>query len=202
MADGIGENFWAGTNLQGVKDPKRNFRFRISFVGTDLTSSPFMNGGGVWFAKTCTQPSLTFTESSVDFMMHKFYWPAKATWNEVDITLVDPVEPHATGKLLKIISDSGYKIPTNGSTGFTSINKGTANVALGNILIEQLDHDGKPNHSWTLVHSWAKEISFSNLDYSNEELMEISLKIRYDWAEFASGEGITTDGIATPLFKP
>ena len=86
-------NFWtAGL----AKDPKRNFRFRISFSGEGET--PFgIGASGIWFAKSCTQPSLTFTESSADFMMHKYYWPANATWNEVDITLVDPVAPHATG---------------------------------------------------------------------------------------------------------
>jgi hypothetical protein len=193
------KNFWTG-GLSGIKDPKRNFRFRVSFVGTD--SNPLMDGG-IWFAKSCTQPSLTFTESSVDFMMHKFYWPAKATWNTIDMVLIDPVEPHATGKLLQMIENTGFKIPTNsnGDNTFKSVSKAGASTTMGNIFIEQLDAEGNPNHSWTLIHAWAQEISFSNLDYASEDLMEITFKIRYDWAQFDSnvtGDGVNTGG----LFKP
>jgi hypothetical protein len=193
-------NFWTG-GVSGIKDPKRNFRFKVSFVGAgaDSGTTSFLGANGVWFAKSCTQPSLTFTESSVDFMMHKFHWPAKATWNEIEIVLIDPVEPHATGKLLKMISETGFEIPTNVESGFTSVSKSGAAAALGNILIEQLDAEGAVNHSWTLIHAWAKEISFSNLDYGNEDLMEITLKIRYDWAQFDSN--VTGDDVGDGLFK-
>ena len=190
-------NFWTA-GLDQVKDPKRNFRFKVSFLGTEPNSGGPLMQGGIWFAKSCTQPSLTFTESSVDFMMHKFYWPAKATWNEVDIVLVDPVVPHATGKLLQIISSSGFKIPTSDS--FTSVSKTGVSSNLGNVQIDQLDAEGNMNHQWNLIHAWIKEVSFSNLDYGNEELMEITLKLRYDWAEFRSAGGLDDDIGSTGLF--
>ena len=180
------KGFWTG-GLTSVKDPKRNFRFKVSFLGTGTGEGP-LTDGGIWYAKSVVQPSITFTESTHDFMMHKYYWPAKATWNEVDIVLVDPVEPDSTTNLLSVLAESGFTIPSNAAdtVAFQSVSKAGATSALGNILCEQLDATGATNHSWKLVHAWAKEVSFSNLDYTNEDLMEITLKVRYDWAEFAS----------------
>ena len=88
------KGFWTG-GLTNVKDPKRNFRFKVSFLGTGASGRP-LTDGGIWYAKSCTQPSVTMTESVHDFMIHKFYWPAKAEWNEVDMVLGDPVEPDSS----------------------------------------------------------------------------------------------------------
>lgn len=186
------KGFWTG-GLTNVKDPKRNFRFKVSFLGTGDTGSP-LTDGGIWYAKSCTQPSVTMTESVHDFMIHKFYWPAKAEWNEVDMVLVDPVEPDSSSNLLSILDAAGFKIPANaGSTeAFSSMSKAGSTAALGNILIQQLDAEGNTNHEWTLVHAWAKEVSFSNLDYTSEDLMEINFKVRYDWAEFAAPGALGT----------
>ena len=53
---------------------------------------------------------------------------------------------------------------------------------LGNIRIEQIDEDGMSLEEWTLNNGWVKELTFGDLDYSSDELTEVSMKIRYDWA--------------------
>ena len=66
-----------------------------------------------------------------------------------------------------------------------------------NILI--LDDDGDIITEWRLVNPIITNISWGELDYSSDELLECSLDIKYDWAEFVKDTGplvtteITTD---------
>ena len=39
---------------------------------------------------------------------------------------------------------------------------------------------------WTLWHAWIKEVTFGDLDYGSEDLTEVTIKFRYDWAQFDS----------------
>lgn len=183
MADNS-NNFW--TNPTIGADPKRNYRFRVSFTGNSAYTNNDTNG--IWYAKKVSQPSITMTESTHDYLMHKYYWPAKATWSEVTMTLVDPVQPHVTANFLSAFEKSGMIMPS-GPGSYNSISKAGASLQLGNVICEVIDEKGSTLHRWTLKHAWAKEISFTELDYSSENLMEITLKLRYDWAEFESGTG-------------
>jgi hypothetical protein len=178
--------FWTELN-PSTSDPKRNFRFRVSFAGTSQFTAG--DSSGIWYAKKVSQPSITVSDGGKhEFLIHTFYWPGKVTWNEIEMTLVDPVTPHASKNFLKAISDSGFVMPGNTAqnNAFKSVSKSSAAVNLGTVLIEQIDNDGNAIHKWTLQHAWAKEISFSTLDYGSEDLSEITLKLRYDWAEFTS----------------
>ena len=47
----------------------------------------------------------------------------------------------------------------------------------------QIDSDDNEIESWTLHHPFIKKISFSDLDYENDELTTIDISLRYDWAE-------------------
>ena len=198
-------SFWTDS-IQNMKDPKRNFRFRVLFTQSDFAGNGTGQTGtgasqnitGMWYAKKIQQPSVTITESSHDFMIHKFYWPAKVEWNEIEMTLVDPVEPNVQANFLKAIEAAGFVIP-GGNNVYKSVSKSSAALKLGNVLIQQIDDAGSNLGEWRLQHAWAKEISFSDLDYGSEDLMEVTLKMRYDWAEytpFVNGAG------GTPIFQP
>ena len=78
------------------RDPKRAFRFKVE-IG---------ESGTIWYAKTANRPSVTIAETSHNYMNHTFYWPGKASWNEVVITFIDPVDPDLGGDLMKAISAS------------------------------------------------------------------------------------------------
>ena len=184
--------FWTDNLLSTTKDPKRNFRFRVSFgAGSQFADQTTLTG--IWYAKKVQQPSVTIGESSHDFLIHKFYWPAKVEWNEIEMTLVDPVEPEVSTNFYTALQNAGFVVPVNGR--FTTVSKAAASIALGNVLIEQIDEAGLANHQWLLQHAWAKEVSLSDLDYSSEDLMEITLKLRYDWAEYTGKAG-------QPVFRP
>lgn len=168
--------FWT---TSAARDPKRGFRFRVTF-------DTLANLQGVaWYAKKATKPSISFSEASHNYLNHTYYWPARTEWNEVDITFVDPVEPDLCDGFTTLIEAVGYTIPRAGSfdnSDFASVSKAASVANLGNIRIEQIDEDGMSLEEWTLNNGWVKELTFGDLDYSSDELTEVSMKIRYDWA--------------------
>ena len=169
------------------RDPKRAFRFKVE-IG---------ESGTIWYAKTANRPSVTFAETTHNFMNHTYYWPGKASWNEVVVTFIDPVDPDLGGNLMQAVADSGYTIPV-GTNNMTSMSKKSVMESLGgagnDIRIHVIDEEGKQLETWSLKHAWITNINFSDLDYGSDEMSEISVTFRYDWATFASENGTTIFG--------
>ena len=178
-----GGTFWTQSPQ---RDPKRGFRFQVQLG----------DSGPIWYAKKADKPSLSFEEASHAYLNHTYYWPARAAWNEVTITLVDPVAPDLAGNLASALQGMGYIIPggTSNPADFKSPSKKSATEQFGNgepgggddIRIIQIDEDGAELEKWTLKNAWIKEVTFGELDYSSDDLTEVTIKFRYDWAEFLS----------------
>jgi len=174
------ENFWTNAPAQ---DPKRGFRFKVSIPGlTDGASDP------IWWAKKAEKPSVSFTEASHNYLNHTYYWPARAEWNEVSVTMVDPVDPDAASGLVLLVQAAGYDIPAGiaNTEDFASMSKAGAIDALGTVLVEQINELGDVLESWTLNNAWIKEVTFGELDYGSDDLTELTIKFRYDWATFGA----------------
>ena len=54
--------------------------------------------------------------------------------------------------------------------------------------IYQVNGEGKPTEIWTLYNPMITKISWGDLDYSSNDLVEYSLDIAYDWAELTEEE--------------
>ena len=70
------------------------------------------------------------------------------------------------------------------------MSKAASVAALGpTITLNQYDSnpDGSntPVETWQLHNPWITEVNFGSLDYSSDEMVEIELTIRYDWATLA-----------------
>jgi len=171
-----GGTFWTASPN---RDPKRAFRFKVE-VGSS---------GTIWYAKTAQRPTVSFGQTEHNFMNHTYYWPGKAEWSEVAVTFIDPVDPDLGGNLMKAIADSGYNIP-DGNTNMTSMSKKSVMESLGgkgdDIRIHVIDENGDLLETWSLMHAWIKSIDFSDLDYGSDEMSEITVTFRYDWAKFAT----------------
>lgn len=160
--------FWSdGTG----EDPKRGFRFQL------------LNGGiPAYTVKKVTKPSFTVQESKHNYLNHTYYYPGRVEWNTVTFTLVDPINPDAAATLANIIREGGY-IPLTGEEDLLkSTSKASALSALGLIEIQQLDADGLTVESWTLHNAWIKDVKFGELSYESDDLTEIEVEIRYDYA--------------------
>ena len=177
--------FWStnfGNTDELLKDPKRNFRFYINIQGISTE-----NGGAmVWYAKQVNKPTFTLAEATHEYLNHTYYYPGKITWNNIEMTMVDPGgDPDVTATLAGILVGAGYNLPDTPDSGkLTSMSKQKAAGALGQVKITQVDAEGQMVEEWTLWNAFATEVDFGGtLAYGNDELTEIKLKLRYDGAE-------------------
>tara|TARA_R100001086_G_scaffold143783_2_gene75755 strand:- start:110 stop:688 length:579 start_codon:yes stop_codon:yes gene_type:complete len=189
--------FWSAQYNPG-SEPKRNYRFQITFEG--LTGQ---NGPIVWFAKKVGKPKFTVTEAKHSFMDHHYYFPGRVEWDKISMTLVDPASPNATANILQLIVDSGYKIPASANSQFTSMSKGKAQSAfISNILIQQIDADGKIIEQWTLHNPFITNVGLPELAYDNDDLGEIELELRFDYAVCDVSGGVASNDNSVEFFGP
>ena len=189
-------NFGEDTEL---KDPKRNFRFKVEFQGIQAPQG----GAVLWYAKTATKPSFTIEATEHKYLNHTFYYPGSVAWQDVTVTLVDPVDPDMTATLSDIIVQSGYTPPTD-ATSLSTMSKAKAAGALGTIYITQFDSDGNSLETWTLWNSFLTEVKYGDsMEYGNDELTEVSLTVKYDWArvETAGGSVAVAGAGGTEFFQ-
>jgi|TARA_R110000824_G_scaffold300751_4_gene488753 hypothetical protein len=189
------ENFGQSADM---KDPKRNFRFVVEFQGI---SDPNAGGAQLWYAKSVTKPSFAINAAEHKYLNHTFYYPGNVSWNEVTVTLVDPASPDMTATLADIIQLSGYSPPSS-PDDLTSISKAKAASGLGTVIIRQLDADGNDLETWTLWNSFITDVKFGdNLEYGNDDLTELSVTMRYDWARVVTKNPSVAAGGGTEFFN-
>ena len=176
--------FWTSYG-ENTKDPKRNFRWKIDIGFMTKESQENI----VWWAKKVTKPNYTIQESKHAYLNHTFYWPGRVEWQTVSLTLVDPVSPNAAALTNRIVQESGYVVPANADT-LTTMSKGMAGAVLGGVTITQFASDGVTKvEEWTLKNPFIKSVKYGDLDYENDDLTQIEIELRYDWAECDVEEG-------------
>lgn len=182
-------SFWSNANFE----LKRAYRWQVTF-GTG-TGGP--SNYKPYFAKKVSKPSFAVGETTHNYLNHKFYYPGQVTWNDVTMTLVDPVGPNAdqSKALMEILGKMGYVYPhKSAQNGVQTISKNRSVNSIGQLTITQLKGDqgskgltdpgtgGKIAGKWVLHNPWVKEVKFGDLDYSSEDMVMIDVTFKYDWA--------------------
>jgi len=173
-------------------EPRRKHRFQVRFfnaIGSELES---------FYAKTITKPSMTVNVVSHKYLGHTFKFPGNVEWADCEATFVD-VDKTAVS-FLKRIRDGGYNPPRDGNET-TTISKKKAVGAVGTVEILSLGEGEIPGgvadivDRWILHNVWISKLGFGDLDYSNDELLEVSATLTYDWAEYQN------DNLTPPIFS-
>ena len=163
--------FWSNVNT----DPKRRFRFTVG-----IGNIP------VWTIKTAAKPRAAVSVVEHQFINHTFKYPGRVTWENIQITLVDPVTPDLAKTFIDKLRGSGYDYPTTSNVR-GSLSKKRSVESLGSIRLSQIDSDGNPIVVWDLHSPFLTSIDFGgNLDYTADEMNEITVEIAYDWAELVT----------------
>jgi hypothetical protein len=181
-------SFWYDKQLQ----PKRAYKFLLSINGGNTSIKEFL-------IKKVTKPSFSVSQSEHKYLNHTFYYPGKVTWNEVSFTVVDVVDQtdDATAAVMSIFAGNpnqagdtgmGYQSPvTSGVTSTISKDKSVA--AMGNIIIRQIDSEGRNVEAWKLHNAWIKDVKFGDLDYGSEEMLNVDVTLVYDTAICETKQG-------------
>ena len=179
-----GYNFWASPALE----PKRKYRWILN-----------INNIPHWIVKKVTKPEMTVSETPHKFLNYTFYYPGRVEFNKVNVTLVDPIEPDAAKTMVNALTLSGFNLPPDRSDT-TTISKERACQALGKVSIKQLGPDDDTFvEEWVLKNAWISSVKFGDLDYDSEDMNEVELEIRYDWAELSAHGAFAGPGQAVNL---
>lgn len=168
-------SFWTESALE----PKRNFRFKITKDG--------WGDQPVWYwAKSVDKPSFEVSNNAYQLINHKFNYPGIVTWKPISLVVVDIKDLDGndvgiTHKLSEELLTIGYANPSANSAmrGIAKLNESK----VANLVIEQLDADGKSLEEWTLKGAFITSVSHSKLAYTDDEITETTIEITYDYAE-------------------
>ena len=173
----MANSFWTSANVE----PKRKYRFTVEITG--MNNVPVL-----WFAKGVNKPEITVESTEHKYLNHKFHYPGTVSWNDVSLTLVDPVSPDAASITAKMLVDSGYAGPSQlkGSDPKTN-SKAQSTNAVGQVIITVIDSEGNPVETWKLKNAFIIKVGYGDLAYGDDELSEITIDFKYDWAELNAG---------------
>ena len=187
-------SFWKSNSA----NPKRKFRFRISIAATNWDNGSGAGlGGYVWYAKSCTAPSVEVSSVEHMFSDHVFNFPGKAKWGDVEMVLVDPRgdlletdnAPDTVANFNELLALFGYEIPGSGGKDagdFKTINKN--NITDSVIIIEALNDNGSSLETWTLNNAFPIAFKYGDFDYGSDDLREMTITWKYDWASCVLAE--------------
>ena len=187
MARSRGQEFW---HMQGIQ-PKRKFRW-IATVGQGKKVFQYA-------IKKVTKPEWTTANKEHKMLGHTFNFPGPVTWNTVDVTFIDIATAPNSGQdgnaalfLQDAIRASGYEFPTSIGQATLGITKERAVAALGGISVQQLDADGLALEQYTFYNPFIEKVNFGgDFDYDSDDLVDVTLTLRYDWAEILDvGEAV------------
>jgi len=185
-------------------DAKRKSRFIVR-----------MGNGGILLAlKSTGKPKATISKKEYQMVNHFYNYPGTVKWEPVSMVFVDagfwgsdaanpneedfgtmpaPKTRGAAETFWEMLLGSGYTTPA-GSSGRSGRNKSISSpekaasmdISFGKTLsIEQIDDKGNTIEKWSLHNPIITSLSWGDLDYGDDNLVEYTLEVSYDWAEFS-----------------
>jgi len=189
--------------------PKRKFRFVVDFQGFGVDT--------MYMVTKCGKPSFELTGPTEHRILnHTFKFPGIVKWNDIDMTLIDAVEPNVGSKFYNVLKNMGYTNPDSLENLHVGLTKTRAQSVIGTVRITQLDGgdvvptipgDGDPanptqyatpagvklHEEWILKNAYLKSVKFGDLAYDSEDIVTIDVGITYDYAIYRT-PGIEGEG--------
>ena len=204
---------------QATLEPKRKFKYLMTIDNPLFADFQFL-------AQTCDRPGVKVGATEHKYFDKTYYHPGRVTWepNPLSIKLVDIQKnggkslTDTNENLLKAFAASGLSgiIQTDGAV--RTIGKESAVNALKGVTIRVLNSSLQPDgvvqnnqdlvavvgngvaEEWVLKNAWLESFKPDALDYGSEDILTVTITIRYDWAEFKSGESVRAGGPAINKF--
>lgn len=124
--------------------------------------------------KATTKPSITFEEIVLDHINLKRKIKGKGEWNNIDITMYDPIVPSGAQTVMEWVRLSHESL--TGRDGYAGMYK-------KDIDIFQLGPIGDRVSQWKLKGAFILSTSFGDLDWADGSgIVEITATLAYDLA--------------------
>ena len=133
----------------------------------------YIEGIPAYLIKTGNRPAITFEEIVLDHINVKRYVKGKGAWDELEITLYDPIVPSGAQAVMEWVRL--HKESVTGRDGYSDVYK-------KDITINVLGPVGDKVEEWTLKGAMIKTANFGALGWETNEPADITLSLRYDYA--------------------
>jgi len=132
-----------------------------------------INGIESYIIKTASRPTFTSEVVELDHINVKRKIKGKSTWDDVTITLYDPIVPSGAQQVMEWIRSSHESL--TGRDGYAAFYK-------KDITFYILGPVGDKVEQWTLKGAFITSANFGDLDWSSNDPVSIELTLSYDYA--------------------
>ncbi len=175
-----------GSGSAGSFQPKQKNRFVVQMG----------RGGTLLSVTTVSKPVVTVEAKEYRMINHFYKYPGIPKWEPITMKFVDgniwgsdaKANIQTSKVLWTMLLESGYV--TQDGTGNRKIGSPSKASMIGrsfgnSLTIKQLKPDGTAIETWTIFNPILTKISWGELDYGDDGLVEYTLDVAYDWAELS-----------------
>ena len=144
-------------------EPKRKNRFILRF--------PSSLGINEWFVISTSRPKIAINEVEIPFLNTSTWVAGRFTWDAIDVTFKDPIGPSASQALMEWVRLHAESV--TGRMGYAAGYK-------KDIELEMLDPTGVVVEKWILQGTFLTNVDFGSLEYSDDEIADITATLRMD----------------------
>jgi hypothetical protein len=132
-----------------------------------------INGIESYMIKTAQRPTITFEPVVLDHINVKRKMKGKGEWQDVTITLYDPIVPSGAQQVMEWVRQSHESL--TGRDGYGAFYK-------KDITFYLLGPVGDKVEQWTLKGAFIQSANFGELDWASNDPLSIELTLSYDYA--------------------
>ena len=122
-----------------------------------------------WWVLNCSRPGITQNSVEIPFMNTSNYVVGRYNWDEINITLRDPIGPSASQAVMEWV-----RLHSESVTG----RQGYAVAYKRDLILEMLDPTGTAVSQWIIKEAFITSAKFSELDYAGDDVATIELTLR------------------------
>ena len=156
---GTDNNYWQNAYSW---EPKKAHQFIMEIEGIPA-----------YLIHSSAKPSLDNGEVVLEHMNVQRYVKGKSKWNSISISLYDPIVPSAAQAVMDWVRLHHESV--TGRDGYSSMYK-------KEVTLTQLSPLGEKIEEWILKGTFITSAKFGDLDWASEDVVKVSLDLRYDWA--------------------
>jgi hypothetical protein len=132
-----------------------------------------IDGIASYLIKTANRPSISFEVVTLDHINVKRKLKGKGEWQDIEITLFDPIVPSGAQQVMEWVRTSHESI--TGRDGYADFYK-------KDIDIYMLGPVGDKIENWKLKGAFINNAVFNDLDWASNDPSDITLTLSYDYA--------------------